>query len=268
MSQRRVSLPVLIGLLALLGGMAFFVLRSYGETESEHIAGANADELADPDARRASEEERRAGEWQHHDWPGVRGREGAGARERESGEGAGAEPSEEQEGVDGRSSASRHVDGWYDESGEGRSEEDVEDPQVVSMRRSFRLARDGDAGMSLPFDPMEQDARIVAHEGSLRASDGDTCQVRVLPVRSSAYNCLLRVMCAGQVLYPNPDQTAGYAPCDVVDGRVVSALDDGHSAADGDPLINFDAAQGIITVEDRGDGVEPFRATLRLSRRL
>lgn len=137
------------------------------------------------------------------------------------------------------------------------------DPQAWAMRRSYPM--DGDAGLSLPFSPVERVARIVDSEGSLAVGHGATCQVRVLPVRSGGFNCLVRVMCDGHVLYPNPTQTAGYAPCEIENGRAVTALDDGHTAADGDPLVRVDLREGLITVEDRGDGVASFRATLRVS---
>ena len=88
--------------------------------------------------------------------------------------------------------------------------------------------------------------------------------MRVLPVQTYAFNCLVRVMCEGRVLYPNPEQTAGYAPCEVEDGRPLRAVDDGHTAADGDPLVRVDVQAGTVTVEDRGDGVDAYRATLRM----
>ncbi len=51
------------------------------------------------------------------------------------------------------------------------------------------------------------------------------------------------------------------------DGAPIRAVDDGHSAADGDPLVRLDLRAGAITVEDRGDGVEAFRATLQVGQR-
>lgn len=140
----------------------------------------------------------------------------------------------------------------------------VYDPQMSAMRESFPPA--GDAGVGLPFAPMQHPARVVNSEGALPVSPDASCEVRVLPVHAGGFNCLVRVRCDGRVLYPNPSQTAGYVPCEVEDGAPVRAVDDGHTAADGDPLVRLDLRAGTVTVEDRGDGVRAFSATLRLGR--
>lgn len=138
------------------------------------------------------------------------------------------------------------------------------DPQMFVFRRTYRLI--GDAGVPLPFSPTERRARLTNVEGTLPVPSSASCEVRVLPAQAGQYNCLVRVLCDGHVLYPNPDQSAGYAPCNVSGGRPTSALDEGNTQSDGDPLVRVDLEQGLVTVEDSGDGVSPFRATLRLGR--
>lgn len=136
------------------------------------------------------------------------------------------------------------------------------DPQMLAMWRSFRNeAQDGEP--ELPFEPTAHRAELISAEGDLAAAT--SCDVRVLPVRTSAFNCVVRVTCDGRVLYPNPTLTAGYVPCEVEDGQPVRAVDDGHTSRDGDPLVSFDMRAGTITVEDRDDtGRARYRATLRL----
>jgi hypothetical protein len=143
-----------------------------------------------------------------------------------------------------------------------RGHDRLYDPQRTAMSRSF--GRDGDAGAALPFAPVTRAARIVRHEGALAVPPDAACEVRVLPVRSGRFNCLVRVLCGGEVLYPNPSQTAGYVPCTLEDGAPLAAEDRGHTALDGDPRVRLDLREGTVTVEDRGDGVAAFSATLRI----
>jgi hypothetical protein len=144
------------------------------------------------------------------------------------------------------------------------SEEDAVDPQLQAMRRSYRLASDAGAGR-LPFEPVHLRGELFSVEGDRALEAGGSCDVRVLPVRTRAFNCLVRVRCGGELLYPNPEQTAGYVPCRMGDdGAPTFAHDDGVTARDGDPRLFFDRRRGMIEVSDRGDGVEAFRAILRL----
>lgn len=199
---------------------------------------AQGDSRAAPPSRddeRSTNANAGGGTWRHHDW---------------SGPSVEAPPA--RVGSDGLIQAAPVSD-------------DVYDPQAAAMRRSF--PSDGDAGVGLPFPPVEHGARIVSAEGALPVSRNARCEVRVLPVHAGGFNCLVRVLCDGRVLYPNQSQTAGYVPCDVEDGAPIRAVDDGHSAADGDPLVRLDLRAGAITVEDRGDGVEAFRATLQVGQR-
>lgn len=141
-----------------------------------------------------------------------------------------------------------------------------QDPQLLAMWRSFRRdALQAEGEPELPFEPTAHRAELLLAEGDAPRNP-TTCDVRVLPVRTHAFNCVVRVMCDGEVLYPNPDQTAGYVPCEIEDGRPVRAVDDGHSSRDGDPLVSLDLRAGTVTVEDRDEsGVARYRATLRIN---
>lgn len=240
MKQRRVTLPVLIVLLAFLGGAGYLVYRAHEDTVSgDGVDGSLATELdADPLDEEGDDDDDR---WRHHDW----------------GEGGPGEGAERPPGPAPHRDSARIPPAEVND--------DIYDPQMSAMRRSYRMETDG--GVPLPFSPSEHEASIVESDGDLGLSPGASCEVRVLPVRTQMFNCLARVVCDGRVLYPNPTQTAGYVPCDVEGGQAVSAVDDGHTAADGDPLIRLDLRNGTVTVEDRGDGVSPFRATLRIGRR-
>ena len=152
---------------------------------------------------------------------------------------------------------------WRDRATYG---EPGQDPQLAAMWRSFQHARPAEAeSPELPFEPTARRADLVDSDGDV-AANPSSCDVRVLPVSAYQFNCVVRVMCDGQVLYPNANQTAGYVPCEVdEDGRVVRAVDDGSTGSDGDPLVNLDMAAGTVTVEDfEADGSRRYRATLRI----
>lgn len=162
----------------------------------------------------------------------------------------------------------RHA--WTSDAGAGeaadRRERPAErgyDPQRTAMERAFDGPVDGGG---LPFAPVRRAARLVSQEG-LAGSTSDACEVRVLPARSGPYDCLVRVTCGSTVLYPNPSQTGGYVTCRLEDGRPVGVEDRGHTALDGDPRLTLDLRAGTVEVEDLGDGVEPYRASLRLEDR-
>ena len=146
-------------------------------------------------------------------------------------------------------------------------QQDLErDPQLAAMWRSFHHRRDAESDApALPFEPLAHRAELIEAEGDVAASP-TSCDVRVLPVASGRFHCVVRVTCDGAVLYPNPSQNAGYVPCDIENGRPVRAVDDGRTDADGDPLVDLDLAGGTITVEDYGaDGQRRYRATLRIN---
>lgn len=151
---------------------------------------------------------------------------------------------------------------WTDADARGGPDRD---PQLDAMWRSFRFAPQDERGeRELPFEPTAQRATLLEAEGEL-AGGATSCAVRVLPVAANAFNCVLRVMCDGEILYPDPRQRAGYVPCEIENGRPVRAVDDGHSSRDGDPLVSFDVHSGTVTVEDfLPSGERRYRATLRL----
>ena len=139
------------------------------------------------------------------------------------------------------------------------------DPQSFAMWRSFHGAAQSEGEPELPFEPTATYATLVDATGDV-PSHVESCDVRVLPVEAGEFNCVVRVMCDGQVLYPNPTQTAGYVPCEVVDGRPVRAVDDGNTVSDGDPLVDLDLEMGTVTVQDfEPDGTPRYSATLRIN---
>lgn len=231
--NRRATLPVLLLLLVFLAGTSylFFVRDASGAGEGAEESLADTLDREDPDDT--------GGAWRHHDWA--------------SGPGE----------VEGAPGGGPTAEGLIPPA---EADDEAWDPQMAAMRRSYRVVGDA-GGAALPFDPTERSARVIASEGALPVSEDARCDVRVLPVQTVSFNCLVRVVCDGQVLYPNPEQTAGYAPCEVEDGQPVSALDEGHTAADGDPRIRVDLRAGTVTVGDGGDGVDAYRATLQIGRR-
>lgn len=224
--KSRVTLAAFFMLLVFVGGSAYLMHRTRAEVPARAAHDPYAGAL-DP------ESEDRGGTWRHHAWGEATSRQ---------------EPSP------------ALSDGLIPP---GPVNDAVYDPQMDAMRRAFGLL--GDAAVAeLPFEPRTRSARIVDAEGALPVSRDARCELRVLPVELQAYNCLVRVVCDGRVLYPNPEQTAGYVSCELEDGRPVRARDEGHSRADGDPLVDVDLKAGTITVGDHGEGVERYRASLRI----
>jgi len=139
------------------------------------------------------------------------------------------------------------------------------DPQLHAMWRSYRngMPAPGE-DPELPFEPTAHRAELVDATGDVSSSP-NSCDVRVLPVTSGRFNCVVRVMCDGRVLYPNSRQTAGYVPCEIEDGRPIRALDDGHTAHDGDPLVDLDLTRGTVRIEEYDEsGQQTYSATLRI----
>lgn len=160
------------------------------------------------------------------------------------------------EGVDG---AGDHV-GFPHHA--GAQSDSATDPQRHASRRSF--GGGGDAGVALPFYETTRRAQITSIGGELDLGSNARCEVRVLPVASGSFNCLIRVMCDGVVLYPDPSQSAGYAPCDVENGVAVSGGEDAYTAADGDPMVRFDARRGTIVVGEDSPGRPRYSVALRM----
>jgi len=153
--------------------------------------------------------------------------------------------------------------------------DDADDPQRLASRRSFH-GQDAGVGAA-PFQETWLRGHVLSTEGEANVAMGSECWVRVLPVGGQGYNCLVRVTCGETLLYPDGPQQAGYAPCDVVDGRVVRGTDTSPTGRDGDPSLELDLGQGQIQVRDttpvQGDpyfdrpssvGVRTFTARIAL----
>ena len=136
------------------------------------------------------------------------------------------------------------------------------DPQEQAYRRSFSSVPD--AGAMPPFVPSLHIGRLASTTGDAPAQLGARCEVRVLPVAANVFNCVVRVMCDGVVLYPDGAQAAGYAPCSVVDGVVTRAEDEDVTSADGDPAMQVDLATRHVHVMDDGPLGRGFSATIEL----
>lgn len=141
------------------------------------------------------------------------------------------------------------------------SSESEPDPQQRAYRRSFSSVPD--AGVMPPFVPSLHIGRLASITGDAPAEEGARCEVRVLPVAANVFNCVVRVMCDGVVLYPDGAQAAGYAPCSVVDGIVMRAEDEDVTSADGDPALHVDLAARHVSVRDDGP-LGRFSATIEL----
>lgn len=136
--------------------------------------------------------------------------------------------------------------------------EALTDPQLSRFRASFEPEAD------LPFRPTGRRGRITSSRGLDLPPDA-SCDVRVLPVADpSGFNCLVRVVCGGVVVYPNQSQTAGYVACEV-DGRGPQRAEDSMpSVRDGDPSILLDLASGTVQVGDRDHESSLYDVTIAL----
>ncbi len=141
---------------------------------------------------------------------------------------------------------------------------DAPDPQVEAMERWLGPS---DGGVPMHFNPTYEVGELAHVEGIAALEPGTTCDIRVLPIQAYRFSCMIRVMCDGLVLYPDPDQGAGYVECDVEDGQPMAAIDDGYTHTDGDPTVRFDRRGLRVTVSDDGPGVPAFRAEIELQPR-
>ncbi len=133
-----------------------------------------------------------------------------------------------------------------------------DDPQLFASHRSFG---GDDASLSPPFRETWARGRLVSVTGATEFERGDECWVRVLPVLSGSFNCLVRITCDDVVVYPDAVEHAGYAPCDVDEGRVLSGRDESPTGRDGDPTLELDLRRGRIEVTDAVPGVDdPYGA--------
>lgn len=121
------------------------------------------------------------------------------------------------------------------------------DPQLEASHRSFGTE---DASMPPPFRETWARGHLVSVSGETDFQRGDECWVRVLPVQSYGFNCLVRVTCGDVVVYPDAVEQAGYAPCDVDEGRVLTGRDESPSGRDGDPTLHLDLRRGRVEVTD------------------
>ena len=142
----------------------------------------------------------------------------------------------------------------------------AEDPQMLAFERSWTHVGDAGTGAGPEFAPTTHLGRVRSTSGESPIAAGARCEVRLLPVLTSLFNCVVRVACDGVVLYPHEGQAAGYAPCDVSRGMAVSAADEGVTEADGDPTLMIDVAARHVRVTDRGAGVRTFEADIDLLR--
>ena len=135
------------------------------------------------------------------------------------------------------------------------------DPQLERSRASYG---GNDAGMPA-FATWERIGHVASVSGTSPVSVGETCSVRVLPVETQVFNCMVRVMCGDTLLYPDPDQGAGYVACSIGEqGAPSYAHDDATTDADTDPMVEINLALAHVRVGDRaGDGRE-YNATITL----
>lgn len=141
---------------------------------------------------------------------------------------------------------------------------EYDDPQVQAYSRSFASVPDG--GTGAPFVPTRHLGQVISVDGDAPIAAGASCHVRVLPVASYSFNCLISVVCDDVVIYPDSEQRAGYAPCDVEGGLVTRALDQGITSSDGDPAVDVDLAHGRVVVSDDGPAGRRFSATIGMRR--
>lgn len=139
--------------------------------------------------------------------------------------------------------------------------EHEDDPQMVAFNRSFQ--GQVDAGIPQPFSIAYHRGTLVSASGVDGVRAGASCEVRVLPVQSYSFNCLLRVTCNDVVVYPDDALRAGYAPCEIENREAVSAVDD--SSTDGDREIDLDVrGRSVVVQEHQVDGAELVRLRVQL----
>ena len=135
------------------------------------------------------------------------------------------------------------------------------DPQLDRSRASYG---GNDAGMP-PFATWERIGRVASVTGTSPVSVGETCSVRVLPVETQVFNCMVRVMCGDTLLYPDPDQGAGYVACSIGEhGAPSYASDDATTDADTDPMVEINLALAHVLVGDRASDGREYHATITL----
>ena len=120
----------------------------------------------------------------------------------------------------------------------------------MAFHQSFQ--GDVDAGIPQPFSIAYHRGTLISSSGAAGVRPGASCEVRVLPVRSYEFNCLVRVTCDDVVIYPDDALRAGYAPCQIEGNEAVSAIDD--SSSDGDREIDLDVRGRSVVVSEHAPG--------------
>ena len=155
-----------------------------------------------------------------------------------------------------------HPDEWAGETDRPRSR--PRDPQLERSLASLRFAPD--AGLGL-FDTMERTGHVTSIEGDAPIGVGAMCSVRVLPVLTNRFNCMIRVICDGVLLYPDPSEDAGYVDCRVVNGTPATAHDHMATWQDTDPKVRLDMALAKIEVGDDSPEGSRYLASIRIDGR-
>jgi hypothetical protein len=76
---------------------------------------------------------------------------------------------------------------------------------------------------------------------------------------------MVRVICDGVLLYPDPAEDAGYVACSVVDGLPSHAADVMATHQDTDPKVEVDMGNESVKVGD-DDGAISYLASIQLDR--
>jgi hypothetical protein len=93
---------------------------------------------------------------------------------------------------------------------------------------------------------MRRTARVVSRSGPRGPALGDRCEVALLPVEGSRFNCQLDVRCAGTQYYGGA--SLGFLQCERWRGAH-RAYDDLHNGRDTDPAAGVDLVTGRVFVD-------------------
>ncbi|MEM1415088.1 MAG: hypothetical protein AAGH15_09320 [Myxococcota bacterium] len=138
--------------------------------------------------------------------------------------------------------------GAYRDSAGAAATAQALDPQERASQRFLR--RQLDAGVPAVV-PQTFRLQLEHASGDLELPEGETCELRLLPVRTARFSCLARVRCGDAILYPDGAQRAGYVRCEG-EGLHLRASDEGTTPEDGDPRLAIDLWEGSVLVSDEG----------------
>lgn len=102
--------------------------------------------------------------------------------------------------------------------------------------------------------PEVYEARVVAARGPLVPQRGDPCTIEVIRTDDPLFNCRIRIVCNGDVVYGLAD--GGYNACYAQGARFVFARDRNGTRIDGDPRLYFDLVGGRVLISDDAPDVE------------